>query len=133
MLSFCYLTLFIYTHASFTVRGSESFSSFGLYFCLFVSFFSKFLVSLIYLSFLKSLQELRHSLSLVPLQKTLNLSESVKNSILTAEGVLLLMCVLLPGTMLLCKVRHTDRVMLIQHIGCIPDRTLNKQINKVIP
>ncbi|XP_026140724.1 B-cell antigen receptor complex-associated protein alpha chain [Carassius auratus] len=39
----------------------------------------------------------------IPLQKTLNLSESVKNSIITAEGVLLLMCVLIPGTMLLCK------------------------------
>ncbi|CAM4701005.1 unnamed protein product [Leuciscus chuanchicus] len=38
-----------------------------------------------------------------PLQKTLNLSESVKNSIITAEGVLLLLCVLIPGTMLLCK------------------------------
>ncbi|XP_056123767.1 B-cell antigen receptor complex-associated protein alpha chain [Rhinichthys klamathensis goyatoka] len=38
-----------------------------------------------------------------PLQKTLDLSESVKNSIITAEGVLLLLCVLVPGTMLLCK------------------------------
>ncbi|XP_073728228.1 B-cell antigen receptor complex-associated protein alpha chain [Misgurnus anguillicaudatus] len=38
-----------------------------------------------------------------PLQKTLDLSESVKNSIITAEGVLLLLCVLIPGTMLLCK------------------------------
>ncbi|XP_077069111.1 B-cell antigen receptor complex-associated protein alpha chain [Siphateles boraxobius] len=38
-----------------------------------------------------------------PIQKTLNLSESVKNSIITAEGVLLLLCVLVPGTMLLCK------------------------------
>ncbi|XP_048007700.1 B-cell antigen receptor complex-associated protein alpha chain [Megalobrama amblycephala] len=39
----------------------------------------------------------------IPLQKTLNLSESVKNSIITAEGVLLLLCVLIPGTLLLCK------------------------------
>ncbi|XP_067305749.1 B-cell antigen receptor complex-associated protein alpha chain [Pseudorasbora parva] len=38
-----------------------------------------------------------------PLEKTLNLSESVKNSIITAEGVLLLLVVLIPGTMLLCK------------------------------
>ncbi|XP_042629283.1 B-cell antigen receptor complex-associated protein alpha chain-like [Cyprinus carpio] len=48
-----------------------------------------------------------------PLQKTLNLSESVKNSIITALAVLLLISVLIPGTMLLCKVRHTDCVMLI--------------------
>ncbi|AWO96319.1 putative B-cell antigen receptor complex-associated protein alpha chain [Scophthalmus maximus] len=38
-----------------------------------------------------------------PLEKTLNLSESTKNKILTAEGVLLLLCVLLPSTTLLCK------------------------------
>uniref|UniRef100_A0A672QYZ1 Uncharacterized protein n=1 Tax=Sinocyclocheilus grahami TaxID=75366 RepID=A0A672QYZ1_SINGR len=37
--------------------------------------------------------------------------KSVKNSVITAEGVLLLMCVLIPGTMPLCKVRHTDRVI----------------------
>ncbi|XP_051722346.1 B-cell antigen receptor complex-associated protein alpha chain isoform X2 [Ctenopharyngodon idella] len=39
----------------------------------------------------------------IPLQKSLNLSESVKNSIITAEGVLLLLFVLIPGIMLLCK------------------------------
>lgn len=57
------------------------------------------------LPFLKNRPVLRHSLLLVPLEKTLNLSEGVKNSIITVEGVLLLMCVLIPGTMLLCKVR----------------------------
>ncbi|KAF4103175.1 B-cell antigen receptor complex-associated protein alpha chain [Onychostoma macrolepis] len=46
----------------------------------------------------------------IPLQKTLNLSESVKNSIITAEGVLLLMCVLLPGTMLLCKSKRLNQL-----------------------
>ncbi|XP_043116205.1 B-cell antigen receptor complex-associated protein alpha chain [Puntigrus tetrazona] len=40
-----------------------------------------------------------------PLEKTLNLSERVKNSIITAEGVLLLMCVLIPGTAMLCKTK----------------------------
>ncbi|XP_062841824.1 B-cell antigen receptor complex-associated protein alpha chain [Trichomycterus rosablanca] len=38
-----------------------------------------------------------------PMRKTLNISESAKNSIITAEGVLLLICVVLPGTLLLCK------------------------------
>ncbi|TRY84528.1 hypothetical protein DNTS_001289 [Danionella cerebrum] len=46
----------------------------------------------------------------IPLQKTLNLSESVKNSILTAEGVLLLLCVLFPGTVLLCKTRRLNEL-----------------------
>ncbi|XP_016365740.1 B-cell antigen receptor complex-associated protein alpha chain-like [Sinocyclocheilus rhinocerous] len=45
-----------------------------------------------------------------PLQKTLNLSESVKNSIITAEGVLLLMCVLIPGTMPLCKSKRLNEL-----------------------
>ncbi|XP_073703754.1 B-cell antigen receptor complex-associated protein alpha chain [Garra rufa] len=44
------------------------------------------------------------------LQKTLNLSESVKNSIITAEGVLLLLCVLLPGMMLLCKSKRLNQL-----------------------
>ncbi|XP_072514944.1 B-cell antigen receptor complex-associated protein alpha chain [Salminus brasiliensis] len=39
----------------------------------------------------------------VPIKKTLNISESVKNSIITAEGVLLLLIVVIPGAMLLCK------------------------------
>uniref|UniRef100_A0AAV2MB69 Uncharacterized protein n=1 Tax=Knipowitschia caucasica TaxID=637954 RepID=A0AAV2MB69_KNICA len=38
-----------------------------------------------------------------PLEKTIQLSESVKNGILTAEGVLLLLCVLLPSVTLLFK------------------------------
>lgn len=92
------------------------------------------------LSFLKECHGLRHSFLLEPLQKTLNLSESVKNSIITAEAVLLLLCVLVPGTMLLCKVRYVD-LMFIQHIKCVPFtmckhiRTTHnsKQTNKVIP
>ncbi|XP_028282181.1 B-cell antigen receptor complex-associated protein alpha chain [Parambassis ranga] len=38
-----------------------------------------------------------------PMKKTINLSESTKNNILTAEGVLLLLCVLLPSFTLLLK------------------------------
>ncbi|KAM6935537.1 B-cell antigen receptor complex-associated protein alpha chain [Lycodopsis pacificus] len=38
-----------------------------------------------------------------PMKKTLNLSESTKNRILTAEGVLLLLCVLMPSVTLLFK------------------------------
>lgn len=45
-----------------------------------------------------------------PMHKTLNLSESVKNSIITAEGVLLLLCVLIPGTMLLCKSKRLNEL-----------------------
>ncbi|XP_022620391.1 B-cell antigen receptor complex-associated protein alpha chain [Seriola dumerili] len=37
------------------------------------------------------------------LKKTINLSESTKNKILTAEGILLLLCVVLPSTTLLFK------------------------------
>lgn len=39
----------------------------------------------------------------VPLKKYINLRESVKNEILIAEGVLLLLCVILPSAKLLCK------------------------------
>uniref|UniRef100_A0A8C4ZRI3 Immunoglobulin domain-containing protein n=1 Tax=Gadus morhua TaxID=8049 RepID=A0A8C4ZRI3_GADMO len=39
-----------------------------------------------------------------PMGKILNLSENVKNNILTAQGILLLLCVLLPGAKLLFKV-----------------------------
>ncbi|XP_056618764.1 B-cell antigen receptor complex-associated protein alpha chain [Triplophysa dalaica] len=46
----------------------------------------------------------------IPMQKTINLSESVKNSIITAEGVLLLLCVLIPGTMLLCKSKRLNEL-----------------------
>uniref|UniRef100_A0A8C1IYV5 CD79a molecule, immunoglobulin-associated alpha n=1 Tax=Cyprinus carpio TaxID=7962 RepID=A0A8C1IYV5_CYPCA len=45
-----------------------------------------------------------------PLQKTLNLSESVKNSIITALAVLLLISVLIPGTMLLCKSKRLNEL-----------------------
>uniref|UniRef100_A0A8B9H3Y8 CD79a molecule, immunoglobulin-associated alpha n=1 Tax=Astyanax mexicanus TaxID=7994 RepID=A0A8B9H3Y8_ASTMX len=38
-----------------------------------------------------------------PMEKVLDISESWKNSIITAEGVLLLLCVLIPGTMLIFK------------------------------
>ncbi|XP_073341774.1 B-cell antigen receptor complex-associated protein alpha chain [Pagrus major] len=38
-----------------------------------------------------------------PLEKTINLSEKTKNKILAAEGILLLLCVLLPATTLLCQ------------------------------
>uniref|UniRef100_A0A3Q3WXN2 Ig-like domain-containing protein n=1 Tax=Mola mola TaxID=94237 RepID=A0A3Q3WXN2_MOLML len=42
-----------------------------------------------------------------PMEKTINLCEKTKNKILTAEGILLLLCVLLPATALLCQVRLT--------------------------
>ncbi|KAL6462489.1 hypothetical protein MHYP_G00289110 [Metynnis hypsauchen] len=38
-----------------------------------------------------------------PIRKTLKISETTKNSIITVQGVLLLFCVLIPGIMLLCK------------------------------
>ncbi|KAL7840472.1 hypothetical protein AOLI_G00257950 [Acnodon oligacanthus] len=38
-----------------------------------------------------------------PIRKTLKISETTKNSIITIQGVFLLICVLIPGTMLLCK------------------------------
>ncbi|XP_043935364.1 B-cell antigen receptor complex-associated protein alpha chain [Protopterus annectens] len=38
-----------------------------------------------------------------PMNNLLNLSESVKNDIMTAEGILLLVLVVIPGTVLLCK------------------------------
>uniref|UniRef100_A0A673CNR8 CD79a molecule, immunoglobulin-associated alpha n=1 Tax=Sphaeramia orbicularis TaxID=375764 RepID=A0A673CNR8_9TELE len=38
-----------------------------------------------------------------PLQKIINLSEHTKNTILTVEGVLLLLCVMVPSVTLLCK------------------------------
>ncbi|XP_026172468.1 B-cell antigen receptor complex-associated protein alpha chain [Mastacembelus armatus] len=38
-----------------------------------------------------------------PIEKTINLSENTKNRILTAEGILLLLCVLLPSATLLFK------------------------------
>uniref|UniRef100_A0AAY5KNP2 Immunoglobulin domain-containing protein n=1 Tax=Esox lucius TaxID=8010 RepID=A0AAY5KNP2_ESOLU len=40
--------------------------------------------------------------------KTLDISEGAKNSILTAEGVFLMLGVIFPGCMMLCKVRQTS-------------------------
>lgn len=41
--------------------------------------------------------------------KILDISESTKNRILAAEGMLLMVVVLLHGTMMLCKVREPSR------------------------
>lgn len=38
-----------------------------------------------------------------PLEKTIDLSENTKNNILTAEGILLFLCVILPAATLMCK------------------------------
>ncbi|KAA0701380.1 B-cell antigen receptor complex-associated protein alpha chain [Triplophysa tibetana] len=46
----------------------------------------------------------------IPMHKTFDLSESAKNSIIIAEGVLLLLCVLIPGTMLLCKSKRLNEL-----------------------
>uniref|UniRef100_A0A3Q3WQE7 Ig-like domain-containing protein n=1 Tax=Mola mola TaxID=94237 RepID=A0A3Q3WQE7_MOLML len=43
-----------------------------------------------------------------PMEKTINLCEKTKNKILTAEGILLLLCVLLPATALLCQGLNLD-------------------------
>ncbi|KAA0703296.1 B-cell antigen receptor complex-associated protein alpha chain [Triplophysa tibetana] len=51
----------------------------------------------------------------IPMHKTFDLSESAKNSIIIAEGVLLLLCVLIPGTMLLCKGLNLDDCNSIYH------------------
>ncbi|XP_047216476.1 B-cell antigen receptor complex-associated protein alpha chain [Girardinichthys multiradiatus] len=45
-----------------------------------------------------------------PMEKTLNLSESTKNKILTAEGVLLLLCVVIPSASLLLKSKSLNRL-----------------------
>eukprot|EP00064_Thunnus_orientalis_P011638 superscaffoldBa00001697_g11669 len=45
-----------------------------------------------------------------PLKKTINLSESTKNKILTAEGILLLICVLVPCATLLCKSKKLQQL-----------------------
>ncbi|XP_076868868.1 B-cell antigen receptor complex-associated protein alpha chain [Brachyhypopomus gauderio] len=45
-----------------------------------------------------------------PFRKTLNISERAKNSVITAEGVLLLLCVLLPGASLLCKTKSLNEL-----------------------
>lgn len=45
-----------------------------------------------------------------PLEKTINLSENTKNNILKAEGVILLLCVLLPSANLLLKSKKLNEL-----------------------
>ncbi|KAM4567547.1 B-cell antigen receptor complex-associated protein alpha chain [Fundulus diaphanus] len=45
-----------------------------------------------------------------PMEKTINLSEQTKNKILTAEGVLLLLCVIIPSVSLLFKSNSQNRL-----------------------
>nr|XP_046158846.1 LOW QUALITY PROTEIN: B-cell antigen receptor complex-associated protein alpha chain-like [Oncorhynchus gorbuscha] len=45
-----------------------------------------------------------------PMVKVLDISESTKNSILTAEGMLLMVAVLLHGTMMLCKTKKLNQL-----------------------
>ncbi|TDH11571.1 hypothetical protein EPR50_G00062240 [Perca flavescens] len=45
-----------------------------------------------------------------PMEKTINLSESTKNKILTAEGVLLLLCVLVPSVTLLFQSKRLNEL-----------------------
>ncbi|KAM4735221.1 B-cell antigen receptor complex-associated protein alpha chain [Anableps anableps] len=45
-----------------------------------------------------------------PLEKTINLSESTKNKILTAEGILLLLCVIIPSASLLFKSKRENKL-----------------------
>ncbi|XP_031144588.1 B-cell antigen receptor complex-associated protein alpha chain [Sander lucioperca] len=45
-----------------------------------------------------------------PMEKTINLSESTKNKILTAEGVLLLLCVLVPSVALLFQSKRLNEL-----------------------
>ncbi|XP_008429490.1 B-cell antigen receptor complex-associated protein alpha chain [Poecilia reticulata] len=45
-----------------------------------------------------------------PIEKTINLSESTKNKILTAEGVLLLLCVVIPSASLLFKSKKQKKL-----------------------
>nr|QPF15774.1 Cd79a protein [Chaunax abei] len=45
-----------------------------------------------------------------PLEKTINLSENTKNKILTAEGILLLLCVLLPAASLLYQSKRLNQL-----------------------
>ncbi|MCI4391358.1 hypothetical protein PGIGA_G00133210 [Pangasianodon gigas] len=46
----------------------------------------------------------------VPIQMILDISERSKNSLITAEGVLLLLFVLLPGIMLICKTKGLNQL-----------------------
>ncbi|XP_071400351.1 B-cell antigen receptor complex-associated protein alpha chain [Centroberyx affinis] len=45
-----------------------------------------------------------------PMEKTINISESTKNKILTAQGILLMLCVLLPSATLLCKSKKLNEL-----------------------
>ncbi|XP_070768719.1 B-cell antigen receptor complex-associated protein alpha chain [Enoplosus armatus] len=45
-----------------------------------------------------------------PIEKTINLSESTKNKILTAEGILLLLCVIVPSATLLCQSKRLNEL-----------------------
>uniref|UniRef100_UPI003AAC9B92 B-cell antigen receptor complex-associated protein alpha chain n=1 Tax=Centroberyx gerrardi TaxID=166262 RepID=UPI003AAC9B92 len=45
-----------------------------------------------------------------PMEKTINISESTKNKILTAQGILLMLCVLLPSATLLCKSKRLNEL-----------------------
>lgn len=45
-----------------------------------------------------------------PLKKAINLSESTKNKILTAQGILLLLCVLLPAATLICQSKKLNEL-----------------------
>uniref|UniRef100_A0A3Q2GKC1 CD79a molecule, immunoglobulin-associated alpha n=1 Tax=Cyprinodon variegatus TaxID=28743 RepID=A0A3Q2GKC1_CYPVA len=45
-----------------------------------------------------------------PMEKTINLSESTKNKILTVEGVLLLLCVIIPSASLLLQSQSLHRL-----------------------
>ncbi|KAK5861869.1 hypothetical protein PBY51_017311 [Eleginops maclovinus] len=49
-----------------------------------------------------------------PMEKTINMSESTKNKILTAEGILLLLCVLLPSISLLSKSKRINELKKIK-------------------
>lgn len=39
----------------------------------------------------------------------LNMGEGTKNNIITAEGIILLFCAVVPGTLLLFRVSHQDQ------------------------
>ncbi|XP_046896466.1 B-cell antigen receptor complex-associated protein alpha chain [Hypomesus transpacificus] len=49
-----------------------------------------------------------------PMEKMFNLSETVKNRILAVEGVLLLVCVLLPGVILLFKAKRVNELEILR-------------------
>nr|AJG39040.1 B-cell antigen receptor complex-associated protein alpha chain [Lutjanus sanguineus] len=45
-----------------------------------------------------------------PLEKTINITENSKNKILTAEGILLFLCVILPAATLLCQSKKLNQL-----------------------